>query len=140
MRKSQLNPNKRRQKTMLSALFSAWGLSLLGSVPLLLLLAAIAYRSSDPRAGLSIYATVFLTALALASGFFAAKGYGKSGALIGALSGVGISVLIFGLGLSLSGTGDPLSFRLPMLALIPILGLLGGRMGTKGRVRRRRPR
>ncbi len=140
MRISQKNARKRRQRTILSSLLSAWGLSLLGAIPLLLLLAAIAYRSSDPRAGLSIYATLLLTLLSLSSGFFAARSYGKSGALMGLLSGMGISVLLFGLGLSLSGTGDVLSFRLLSLSLVPILGLLGGFLATKRRVRRRRPR
>ncbi len=137
---SKKNAYRHREKTMLSSLLSAWGLSLLGAVPLLLLFAAIAYRSEDPRAGLSAYATVLLVALALASGFLAARSYRKSGALMGLLAGLGISVLLFGLGLALSGTGDALSFRLLVLSLVPILGLLGGWFGSVRRVRRRRPR
>lgn len=136
---SQKGRNRHRQKTMLSALLSAWGLSLLGAIPLLLLLAAIAYRSSDPRAGLSVCATVVLVALSLSSGYIAARGYRRSEALVGLLSGAGISLSLFGLGLSVSGANG-LSSRLLMLLLIPILGLLGGRLGARRRTRRRRPR
>lgn len=136
---SQKGRNRHRQKTMLSALLSAWGLSLLGAIPLLLLLAAIAYRSSDPRAGLSVCATIVLVALSLSSGYIAARGYRRSEALVGLLSGAGISLSLFGLGLSVSGANG-LSSRLLMLLLIPILGLLGGRLGARRRTRRRRPR
>lgn len=137
---SKKNVHRHHQKTMLSSLLSAWGFSFLGAVPLLLLLAAIAYRSDDPRAGLSAYATLFVTVLALSAGFLSARSYGKSGPLMGLLSGLGISILLFGLGLALSGTGDAFSFRIIMLMLVPILGLLGGWFGSVRRVRRRRPR
>ncbi|MBR6545926.1 MAG: TIGR04086 family membrane protein [Clostridia bacterium] len=136
---SQKGRNRHRQKTMLSALLSAWGLSLLSAIPLLLLLAAIAYRSSDPRAGLSVCATVVLVALSLSAGYIAARGYRRSEALVGFLAGAGISLSLFGLGLSVSGANG-LSSRLLMLLLIPILGLLGGRLGARRHTRRRRPR
>lgn len=134
------NLRKRKEKTMLSSLLSAWGLSLLGAIPLLLLLAAIAYRSEDPRSGLSAYAALFLTVLSLSAGFLSAKAYGKSGAFVGFLSGLGISLFLLCLGLALSGSQGALPFRIVLLSLIPILGLLGGCLGSVRRVRRRRLR
>lgn len=137
---SKKSVRRRRERTMLSSLLTAWGVSFLGAVPILLLLAAIAYRADDPRAGLSAYATLLLIALSLASGFLAARSYGKSGPLMGLLAGAGISVLLFGLGLALSASADALSLRLFTFVLVLILGLLGGWLGSVRRVRRRRPR
>ena len=130
----------RRQRTLTSALFSAWGLSLLLSIPLLLLMAALAYRSSDPRAGLSAYATIFTVILALSCGFFAARAYGKSATFVGLLSGAGIALVIVGIGLALSKDTEAIPMRLLCFALILLLGGIGGRLGGIKRSRRRRPR
>ena len=131
---------KQKPRTLFSSLLSAWGKSLLLTLPLLFLFAALAYRSIDPRAGLSAYATVTLVALSLSSGFFAARSYEKSGALLGFLAGFGISLLLFGLGLLFSDRGTAMAPRIISLLVILPLGIFGGLLGTKKRVRRRRPR
>ena len=140
MRTSKRNTHRTQQRTILSSLLCAWGGSLLGGLPCLLLLSAIAYRSSDPRAGLSAYATLLLVALALSCGAIAARCYRKSPALMGLLSGSGLSILLLGLGIAAAGSEATSIARMLLLLMLPILGLFGGWLGAVRRPRRRRPR
>ena len=130
-----------QKATLGASLVRGWAVALLVGGALLLLLSALAYRSSDPRAGLSFYATLLLLTVALCAGFTSARTYRKSGVLTGILAGGGLGILFFGMSLALSSSGGLSTAHLLPMLLMPLLGALGGMLGSvKSRRRRRRPR